>query len=656
MSSTPTLKLNTHEHTIKSVTIFKSSKAEIVRHFSLNLKAGQTKVEIRGLPGSIDTHSVRVSGLGEARLHDVVCTIGVSKDTSYASDSPSEIIRLLQVKKNALESEKRVREHEADLLVNYAKTLSGEHVPPSQMSSFLESFVEQGRKNLNEITEVQEKIIAVDRQIERENEKSVSKKGNTQGEVTVILGTDNAGVVELKLTYIVSNVSWMPKYELHAKTENGKPSSTVALHYRAHVVQSTGEDWTNTSLTLSTMSSDTIAKRIPQLMPVKLRLRGPRLFGFPDNANPIMQQQQQQGGLFVQNNAAPSGGLFGAANRGSLGQMQNARPPLPVGGFGPRGGGVVGQGAPPPPPQVPAAAFGATAAPSTFSAFTNSTGGFASASVVETLETFEEIAAPEAITEPTTFVNETPVAISFSISGESTIPSDGIDHQVSVAVLPFEAKISYVAIPRIEPRVYLQCKVKNSSEYRLLAGPVSVILDDSYVSKTSINVSTSKPVLALSSGSLSHLQDVNTGENFDCTLGDDAATKVTYSRSSGTVKSDAGSFSEAQNTTTYTTKIMIYNKHGFLLPDLLVRDAIPTIDDKRAKVILRMPEGLADAKDGEEVTVKGEGDVVRVGWTGEKEGKFAWRVNVKAKDKVVLESRWELKAPADTLWYEGMAN
>ncbi|KAJ3509496.1 hypothetical protein NLJ89_g5197 [Agrocybe chaxingu] len=101
---------------------------------------------------------------------------------------------------------------------------------------------------------------------------------------------------------------------------------------------------------------------------------------------------------------------------------------------------------------------------------------------------FEAVPTPSAITEPTTIVSETPMAISFSVHGETTIPSDGVDHQVSIALLPFEAKISYITVPRMDPRVFLQCEVENSSEYRLLAGVVTVILDDSYVSKTSINV------------------------------------------------------------------------------------------------------------------------------------------------------------------------
>ncbi|KAG6849296.1 hypothetical protein H0H93_009651 [Arthromyces matolae] len=613
MSSTPIVKINAAEYPIKSVAIFKSSKAEIVRHFSFNLKAGQTKVEIRGLSGSIDTHSIRVSGLGEARLYDVVCTIGVSKDTSYASDSPSEIIRLLNVKKQSLENEKRVREHEADLLVNYAKTLNGEHVQPTQMSTFLESFVEQGRKNLIEIVDLEEKIISIQRQIERETEKRVSKKGDATGKVSIVLGTDNDTAVDLKLTYIVGNVLWQPTYELHAKTESGKPSPAVSLHYRARVTQSTGEDWTNTSLTLSTMSSDTIAKRIPRLIPVKLQ---PRKSFVP-------------GGLFNNSNVAQ------AARGGSslFGQGGNQR------GFPPQAQAQANQVQQA--QQAPVLTTFAAFAPNQYASSFGQT-----ALVNEEEENFEEVSAPEAISEPTTFVNETPVAISFSISGESTIPSDGIDHQVSVAILPFEAKISYVAIPRIEPRVYLHCDVKNGSEYRLLAGPVTVILDDSYVSKTSIN-------------------DVSTGENFECTLGDDAATKVTYSRTARTVKSEAGSFVEAQNTTTYTTLITIHNKHVFPLTDMVVRDAVPTVDDKRAKVILRKPEGLASLKDGEEAVVRKDNlEIGKVSWEklvdgkgGEKEGKFTWKASVKAKDKIVLESQWELKAPADgTFWQESLVN
>lgn len=152
-------------------------------------------------------------------------------------------------------------------------------------------------------------------------------------------------------------------------------------------------------------------------------------------------------------------------------------------------------------------------------------------------------------------------------------------------------------------------------------------------------------------------KDVNVEDTFDCTLGDDMSTKVSYSRTSRTVRSTGGAFTEAVNTTTYTTRISIHNKHQFPIANLIVRDVIPTSDDKRAKVILRKPEGLADAKDGQLVDLKKDG--LKVSWEslaegkgGEKEGRFEWKWKVDSGAKVALEAEWEVKAPADIAWAE----
>lgn len=184
------------------------------------MQAGQTKVDIEDLPGTIDTHSVRVSGLGGVRLSDVACTIGADNESSDEPDSSSELIRLLMVQKQALETEKYIRDQEAELLMNYAKTLTREHVTPTDMSSFLEDFVDQGRLNIEavsdrlhirfvssnsyypQIAELRQKILAIDRQIETEKGKKISKT------VSVILGTDAATTIDLKLTYSTLLPPW----------------------------------------------------------------------------------------------------------------------------------------------------------------------------------------------------------------------------------------------------------------------------------------------------------------------------------------------------------------------------------------------------------------------------------------------------------------
>lgn len=73
------------------------------------------------------------------------------------------------------------------------------------------------------------------------------------------------------MTTDVSCASWEPNYDLHASTTNGQPSPSVALQYKARVMQSTGEDWNDTLLTLSTASSDTNCKGLPALKPLYVK-------------------------------------------------------------------------------------------------------------------------------------------------------------------------------------------------------------------------------------------------------------------------------------------------------------------------------------------------------------------------------------------------
>jgi hypothetical protein len=74
----------------------------------------------------------------------------------------------------------------------------------------------------------------------------------------------------------------------------------------------------------------------------------------------------------------------------------------------------------------------------------------------EGLSGFEEITGPRPFSEPMTVIIKSPLSVSYAVEGESTIPSDGIAHQVSVAVLSFDSKVTHVCCPKIEPRVYLQ--------------------------------------------------------------------------------------------------------------------------------------------------------------------------------------------------------
>ncbi|KAF5391620.1 hypothetical protein D9757_002404 [Collybiopsis confluens] len=717
------------EHRVKSVTIFKSTNlAEVVRTFDLELKPGSTKISITGLSSVLDPESVRVTGLGTGalRLHDVICTTS-SKDTPPgaehaiasmdtkeflanipASLNSTERIRLLNAHLKTLESEKQIRDHESNLLVSYAKTLQGEHIQPEQMSAFLSTFVEIGQKSIVSIREIDEMIVAVRRRIELEEQKLEKKKGaaRTRVEITIGNGEKDSGEtrrIELKLTYLVANVKWEPTYELHAHTSptTGQPSSHVTLHYRASVIQSSGEDWTDAALTLSTGSSigglfSGFTTGMPALRSIKIK----PIF---NSSNSLFGQAKPATNFINNATNKPSTTAFGSQQLNLFGQpVQNPSTEIEPSAFGSTAGAAPQRFPSAPAPfgaNLGASSFGAQSGGSTFGSTSNSQpassvfGTFGGGSTTGTgnapqqqqqpqqsvpppavsesqldsvAEDFEEITFGDPVnpvneigdvplSETQTVVTKSPITISYSVAGLVSIPSDGVKHHVGVAVLHFDdskrkedseenVKVEYGVVPRIDAKVYLQCRIKNTSEYTILPGSMVVILDDTFVTRTSI----------------SH---ITPNATFSCTLGSDSTTSVTYRRTSKNVDSSSGSFAESFKITTYTTTVTLHNRHTFDLKEVRVWDAVPMWtptsdgDKKRVSVVLRKPHGLADAKDGQPVAVEdvngNERDNVTVVWEKEKEGKFYWKVGVKAGKSEQLVLEWEVKAPTDLALVEG---
>jgi hypothetical protein len=79
-------------------------------------------------------------------------------------------------------------------------------------------------------------------------------------------------------------------------------------------------------------------------------------------------------------------------------------------------------------------------------------------------------------------------SVVYAVKGLTSIPSDGLPHQVPVSKLLFDAKISHITVPWVEPNIYLRCLIKNTSDYKILWGPVNIVFDDTLVSVSYLQV------------------------------------------------------------------------------------------------------------------------------------------------------------------------
>jgi uncharacterized protein (TIGR02231 family) len=108
-------------------------------------------------------------------------------------------------------------------------------------------------------------------------------------------------------------------------------------------------------------------------------------------------------------------------------------------------------------------------------------------------------------------VAEGATSATFRIPVKANIPADNAPHKVGITTIPFQADLSYAATPKLVEAAFLNAKVNNDSDFPILAGPMAVFLDETFVANGS-------------------LATVMTGETFDLALGADDGIRVTRKR------------------------------------------------------------------------------------------------------------------------------
>ncbi|KAG9099450.1 hypothetical protein FS749_001257 [Ceratobasidium sp. UAMH 11750] len=241
------------DHQIDSVTVFQAHHAEVKRRVQLELKQGQNHVTVERLPSCVKEDSIRVDGIGAAVIFDVVYhRPGPSPSTSN-DETVSECRRIVE----ALRKERDVAREQSNFLNAYGKTLDSKNLNIEDMERFIDMFGPRQVAIAKRIQELDVQVVEADKRHDEARSKVYADaQGAKRGtKITVTVLSETGGQAELMLTYVVSNVSWTPLYDVRASIAKspGTPSK-VTLHYRASVQQNTGENWPEVALALSTAS------------------------------------------------------------------------------------------------------------------------------------------------------------------------------------------------------------------------------------------------------------------------------------------------------------------------------------------------------------------------------------------------------------------
>ncbi|MBK5279544.1 MAG: DUF4139 domain-containing protein [Bacteroidia bacterium] len=238
---------------IKGVTVFLSN-AQVTREVKSRVEPGKTNLIITGLSSQLDPQSIQVSGKGTFVI------LGTSHQQNYLSEfnTPKALKTLkdsldyLRNQASLAQSQKEILNKEEQMLMNNQKIGgTSQNLTVTELKSMadfyrsrLSEIVSSRMKEDDKIKKINERIAKLQLQINSQNE---LYERNTS-EIVVNVSADVPTSVDLEVNYIVANAGWQPIYDVRAINTK----SPLQLNYKANVYQSTGEEWKNVKLKLST--------------------------------------------------------------------------------------------------------------------------------------------------------------------------------------------------------------------------------------------------------------------------------------------------------------------------------------------------------------------------------------------------------------------
>jgi uncharacterized protein (TIGR02231 family) len=243
---------------IDAVTVYPDG-ASVTRIIAVDLPAGDNTLVVHDFPLGLDVSSLRVEGEADSRL-----TIGAIDARSPRAAPPADLPELdkriealkderdnLQGAIDAANARQKFAEHFAEA----SPAGIGDKGNARPIAEWREAFTavsEEVGSAGTAIRDAERKQRDLDRQIARlESDRAI--KPPSKLEVRLDLAAAAATMAKLRVTYAVRNARWAPLYDARLDTGARDRKPALELVRRAEITQTTGEDWSNVALSVSTV-------------------------------------------------------------------------------------------------------------------------------------------------------------------------------------------------------------------------------------------------------------------------------------------------------------------------------------------------------------------------------------------------------------------
>lgn len=242
---------------IDTVTVYPDG-ATVTRVIAIDLPSGDSTLVAKDFPLGLDTSSIRVEGEGSAKL--TIGTIDARTPRAAPVNLPEldKRIEALNDQRADLQGAIDSANARRKFAQRFAETSPaglGEKGEARPIAEWRTAFAAVGEEIASADTAVRDatrKLREIDRQIAQLDVERKAKPPNKL-EVRMDIAAPAATKATLRVTYNVRNARWLPLYDARLDTGAKDRKPQLELVRRAEVTQSTGEDWSNVTLGVSTV-------------------------------------------------------------------------------------------------------------------------------------------------------------------------------------------------------------------------------------------------------------------------------------------------------------------------------------------------------------------------------------------------------------------
>jgi uncharacterized protein (TIGR02231 family) len=272
---------------INSATVYFGYGAELTHQSKVKVDAATKIIVISQLSTTVDANSLQISVPEDVAIlsqrysifYPIVPPVIKNKEAEKLEDSISLVQKEIGRINNLITIEQEILAKTGLLIETTINTSGNKTVTSDEVLKLLEYYNTKIDKSKTNIYNHNQNIVQQNKRIDELRKRITTMtavtavKQKSYGQVILQVMCKRAGEIPVELSYYTANAGWTAMYDIRVNSKTNK----VKMVYKASLTQTTGVDWKNTKLTLST-GTPNFGVTAPILTPWYLQLYVPGLY------------------------------------------------------------------------------------------------------------------------------------------------------------------------------------------------------------------------------------------------------------------------------------------------------------------------------------------------------------------------------------------